>query len=62
MSDIHIYIRYSILMNGDKDWNDKKSLRRSWFIMNLEIFVVNALDRISCGYVLMTARSAIGAQ
>ncbi len=48
--NIHIYMKYSTLNNGNKDWNDKVIMQKlNQNDMNLEIFVVNALDRFSCG-------------
>ncbi len=45
--DIHIYIKYSTLIKGDKHWNYIKSLHRSY--INLDIFVVDVLNHFPRG-------------
>ncbi len=48
--DIHIYIKYSTLINEDKHWNYiviTQKLNQNY--MNLEIFVVDVLNHFSSG-------------
>ncbi len=64
-ADIHIYIKYYTLINGDKHWNYTvitQKLNQNY--MNFRQFAVDAqliTFPVAC-YVLTTAKSAISAQ